>query len=102
LPGCETSSLALREEHTLRVFENRALRRIFGPRREVVGGWRRLYNKKLHYLYTSRRMRWAEHVAWIAEIRNIYKIAEENLEERDHIEELHVDGGCRMDSYVSG
>jgi hypothetical protein len=61
-------SLTLREEHRLRVFENRVLRRIFGPQRdEVTRGWR-----KLHNLYSSpsvirmvklRRMRWAWHVA---------------------------------------
>jgi hypothetical protein len=49
LYGCETLSLTLREEHRLRVLENRALRRIFGPKRDVVtGGWR-----KLHGLYSS-------------------------------------------------
>jgi hypothetical protein len=49
LYGCETWSLALREEHRLRMFENRALRRIFGPKRdEVTGGWRKLHNEKLH------------------------------------------------------
>jgi hypothetical protein len=43
-----------REEHTLRLFENRALRRIFGPKRnEVTGGWRKLHNEELHNLYTS-------------------------------------------------
>jgi hypothetical protein len=45
----------LREEHRLRVFENRVLRRIFGPRRdEVTGGWRKLHNEELHNLYSSR------------------------------------------------
>jgi hypothetical protein len=45
LYGCETWSLTLREEHRLRVFENRVLRRIFGPKRdEVTGGWRKLHN----------------------------------------------------------
>jgi hypothetical protein len=53
LYGCETSSLTLREEHRLRVFENRVLRRIFGPRRdEVTGEWRKLHNEKLHNLYS--------------------------------------------------
>jgi hypothetical protein len=43
--GCETWSLIVREEHKLRVFENRVLRRIFGPKRDgVTGGWRKLYN----------------------------------------------------------
>jgi hypothetical protein len=71
--GCETWSLTLREAHRLRVFENRVLRRIFGPKRdEMKGGSRKLYNKELHNLYSSpstirminsRRMRWAGHVA---------------------------------------
>jgi hypothetical protein len=70
---CETWSLILREEHRLRVFENRVLRRIFGPKRdEETGDWRKLYNEELHNLYSSpciieiiksRSMRWAGHVA---------------------------------------
>jgi hypothetical protein len=73
LYGCETWSLTLREERWLRVFENRVLRRIFGPRRdEVTGKSRRLYNEELIDLYSSpnivrvikaRRMRWAGHIA---------------------------------------
>jgi hypothetical protein len=52
--GCETWSLTRREEHRLRVFENRVLRRIFGPKRdEVTGEWRKLHNKELHNLYSS-------------------------------------------------
>jgi hypothetical protein len=71
--GCETWSLTLREEHRLRVFENRVLRRIFGLKRdEGTGDWRKLHNEELHRLYSSpsiirmmksRRMRWAGHVA---------------------------------------
>ena len=54
LYGCETWSLTLREERKMRVFENRMLRRIFGPRRdEVTGVWRRLYNEYLNDLYSS-------------------------------------------------
>jgi hypothetical protein len=54
LYGFETWSLALREEHRLRVFENRVLRRIFGPKRvEVRGGWRQLHDEELHSLYSS-------------------------------------------------
>ena len=54
LYGCETWSLTLREECRLRVFENRVLRRIFGPKRdEVTGEWRRLHNKELYALYSS-------------------------------------------------
>jgi hypothetical protein len=53
LYGCETLSLTLREEHRLRVFENRVLRRLFGPKRdEVTGDWRKLYNEGLHNLYS--------------------------------------------------
>jgi hypothetical protein len=52
--GCETWSLTLREEHRLRVFENRVLMGIFGPKRdEVTGEWRKLHNKVLRDLYSS-------------------------------------------------
>jgi hypothetical protein len=71
--GCETWSLTVKEEHKLRVFENRVLRRIFGPKRDVVtGGWRKLHNKELRELYSSpsilrivesRRMRGVGHVS---------------------------------------
>jgi hypothetical protein len=54
LYGCETWSLTLREEHRLRVFENRVLRRIFEQKMdEVTGEWRKLYNEGLHILYSS-------------------------------------------------
>jgi hypothetical protein len=54
LYGCKTRSLALREEHSLKVFENRVLRRIFGPRRdEIIGGWRKLHNEELHNFCSS-------------------------------------------------
>jgi hypothetical protein len=54
LYGCETWSLTVREEHKLRVFENRVLRRIFGPKGDrVTGGWRKLHNEELHNLYSS-------------------------------------------------
>jgi len=72
---CETWSLTLREELRLRVFENRVLRRVFGPKMdEVIGEWRKLHNEELSDLYSlpnivrvvkSRRMRWAGHVARI-------------------------------------
>jgi hypothetical protein len=67
----------LREERGLRVFENRVLRRVFGPRRdEVTGEWRKLHNEELNDLYSlpnivrvvkSRRIRWAGHVARMGE-----------------------------------
>ena len=54
LYGCETWSLTLREERRLRVFDNRVLRRIFGPKRdEVIGEWRTLHNGELNDLYSS-------------------------------------------------
>jgi hypothetical protein len=54
LYGCETWSLTLREEHRLRVFENRVLRRIFGSKRdEIMGEWRKLHSGELHNLYLS-------------------------------------------------
>jgi hypothetical protein len=56
--GCGTWSLTSREEQRLRVFENRVLRRIFGPPRdEVTVGWRKLHNKELHDLYSSSIIR---------------------------------------------
>ena len=53
LYGCETWYLTLREESRLRVFENMTLRRIFGPKRDENGEWRRLHNEELHSLYRS-------------------------------------------------
>jgi hypothetical protein len=77
LYGCETWSLTLREQNRLWVFENRVLRRIFGPKRdEVTGEWKKLHSEELHILYSSpnivrqiksRRMRWAGHVARMGE-----------------------------------
>jgi hypothetical protein len=82
LYGCETWSLTLGEEHRLRVFENRVLRKIFGPKREEDGSWRKLHNDELHSLYSSinivrvfksRRMRWAGHLARMGEGRGTYR-----------------------------
>jgi hypothetical protein len=90
LYGCEIWSLTIREEHRLRVFENRVLRKIFGLKRdEVIGGWRKLHNEELHNLYCSpsiiriiksRRMRWVGHVAGMGEERSVYKILLGKLE----------------------
>ena len=83
LYGCETRSLKLREERRLRVFENRVLRRVFGPKRdEVIGEWKKLHNEELRDLYSlpnivrvvkSRRMRWAGHVARMGEGRGVHR-----------------------------
>ena len=79
LYGCETWSLKLREERSLRVFENRVLRKVFGSKRdETTGEWRKLHNEELSYLYSlpnivrvvkSRRMRWSGHVERMGEGR---------------------------------
>ena len=84
LYGCKTWSLTMREECRLRVFENRVLRRIFGPGRgKVTGEWRKLHNEELNDLYSSpnivrviqlRRMRQARHVAHMCERRGIYGV----------------------------
>jgi hypothetical protein len=83
LYGCETWSLTFREEHRLRVFEKRVLRRIFGPKRKEDGWWRKLHNDELHSMYSSpnivrvtksRKMRWAAHVARMREGRGVYRV----------------------------
>ena len=84
LYGCETWSLTLREERRLRVFENRVLRKVFGPKRdEVTGEWRELHNEELNDLYSlpsivrvvkSRRMRWAGHAARMGKDRGVHMV----------------------------
>jgi hypothetical protein len=84
LYGCETWSLTLREEHRLRVFENKVLTRIFQPKRDqVMGGWRKMHNEVFRDLNSSpsiiriiksRRMRWVGHVARMGERRNSYRL----------------------------
>jgi hypothetical protein len=90
LYGCESWSLALREERRARVFENRVLRRIFGPRRgKVTGKLRTLHNEELNDLYSSptivpviksRRMIWAGRVAQIEEGGGVYRVLVGNPE----------------------
>jgi len=84
LYGCETCSLTLREERRLRVFENRVLRRVFGPKRdEVAEEWRKLHNEEFKDLYSlsnivrvvkSRRMSWAGDVARMGEGRGVHRV----------------------------
>ena len=84
LYGCETWSSTLKEEHRLRVLENRVLRRIFGPKKdEVTREWRKLHNEELNGLYSSpnifrvnksKRMRWAGHVARMGQRRGVYMV----------------------------
>jgi hypothetical protein len=69
----------LREEHRLRVSENRVLRKIFGPKREEDGSWKKLHNDDLYSLCSSPnivwvKMRWAGHVACIGEGRGVYRV----------------------------
>jgi hypothetical protein len=99
---CETWSLTLREEHRLRVFENRVLRRIFGPKKdEVMGEWRKLHIGELRILYSSpdiirqiksRRMRWTGHVACMGEGRNVYRILMGKPEGKRLLERKGIDG----------
>ena len=102
LYGCETWSLTLWEERSLRMSENRVLRRIFGPKRdEVTGEWRKLHSEELNDLYCSsnivrviksRRMRWAGHVARMGERRGVYRVLVVKPEEKSHLGEPGVDG----------
>jgi hypothetical protein len=113
---CETLSLTLREEHRLRVFENRVLR-ISGPKRdEVMGEWRKLYSGELYNLFLSpfiirqiksRRMRWAGHVARMGEGRKVYRILMRKPERKRPLERPRhrwedgswgEAGGCGVDS----
>jgi hypothetical protein len=90
LYGCETWSLTLREEHRLRLFENRVPRKIFSPKKdEVTGEWRKVHNEEhcdlcsspsIIRIIKSRRMRWAGHVAHMEEKRNVYRLLVGNPE----------------------
>ena len=83
LYGCEAWSLSLKEECRVRVFENRILRRVFGPKRDDNGEWRKLHHEELHSLYhspnivrviKSRKLRWEGHIARMEEGKSVFKI----------------------------
>jgi hypothetical protein len=123
LNGCETLSLTLREEHRLRMSENRVLRRIIGPKRdEVIGGWRKLH-EELHVLYSSpsiirvikaRRMRWAGNMARMGEVRGAYILVgrpegrrplgrpRHRWEDNIKMGLREIVWGCGLDSFGSG
>ena len=98
---CESWSLPLRKEHKLRVFENRVLREIFGPKKDkATGKWRRLHNDELYDLHSllniirmiKRRMRWVGHVANAGDSKGSYSNLVGKLEGRSNLEDLDVDG----------
>jgi len=100
LYGCETWLLTLREECRLRVFENRVLRRIFGPKRdEVTGEWRKLHNVELNDLYSSPSIvqvinqegEMGGACSMYGERRGLYRVWWGNLRERDNLEDPGVD-----------
>ena len=106
LYGCETWSLTLREEQRLRVFENRVLRRIFGPKKyEVTGEWRKLPN--ILGVIKSRRMRWAGHVARVGNRRGVYRVLVGKPEEKGPFgrprriweDNIKISSGSRMWGY---
>jgi hypothetical protein len=90
----ETWSVTLQEEHRLRVFEN-------SKGCKVSEDWRKLHNEELHDLYCSpniigvirsRRVSWVGHVACMVEMRNVNRVLEGNLKERDPLEDTDIDG----------
>jgi hypothetical protein len=104
---CETWSLTLSEEHRLRVFENRVLRRIFGPKRdEVMGEWRKMHNEEHCDLYSSpsiiriiklRRMRWAGHVARMGRRGTLIDYWWESQRKRDKRDNIRMVGWGDVD-----
>jgi hypothetical protein len=102
LYGCETWLLTLREECRLRVFENKVLRSMFGPKKDKVTGERRkLHSEELNDLYSSptivrviklRRMRWVGNVAHIGEGRGMYRVLVGKPEGKRLLGDLGIDG----------
>jgi hypothetical protein len=96
---CGTWFITLGKEHRLRIFENRVLRKLFGPKREEDRSWRKLHEDELHSLYSLpnivrviklKRMRWAEHVARMGEVFTGFSLGGPKV--RDHSEDLGVGG----------
>jgi hypothetical protein len=90
----------LKDERRLRVFVNRVLRRIFGPKRdEVTGEWRKLHNEELNNLYSlpnivrviKSRLRWVGHSARMGESRGVYRVVVGKPEGKSHLEDLGLD-----------
>jgi hypothetical protein len=111
--GCEMWSLTLKEEHILRVFEKRVLRRIFGPKRnEVIGGRRKLRIEELHNLYSSsriirmirsKRMTLTEHVARMGRIGMHIGFCWESQKVRPlEIHSCRWEGNIKMDIKETG
>ena len=106
LRGCETWSFTFREEHRLRVFENRVLRRKFGPKRdEVTRERRKLHNEELNDPYSSlnivrviksRRKRWVWHVPRMGERRDVYRVLVRKPEEKDYWGDPGIDRKIRL------
>jgi hypothetical protein len=91
--------MTLKEEHRWKVFENRVLRRIFGPKKDdVTGQWRKLHSEELHDLFSlpgvirmiKLRMSWARYVALMRDKRNAYRLLMGNPKERDHYEDHDI------------
>jgi hypothetical protein len=101
LCGRETWSLTLREEHKLRVYDNRLLRRTTDPNwEEIMEGWRKLHNE-LYNLYSSpntsrminsKRMRWVGYVAWMSDEKCIRNPGLGKLKGRDYLEDFGING----------
>jgi hypothetical protein len=102
--------LRLREEHRLRTFENRVLRRIFGPKRdEVTGKWRTVHSEGLNDMYSSpsifrvtksRRMRWAGHVVRIGDKRGAYRVLVVKPEGKKSLGKPKHRLGCNIEMYL--
>ena len=100
--GRETWSLTMREKRRLKMFESRILRRLLEPNRgEVTGEWKKLNNEEHYNLHsssniiwviTSKRMRWAGHIAYMGERKDAYKVLVGNMRERDYLYDPGVDG----------